>query len=314
MKNGTIPFTKMNSLGNEFVVINLRSNSGLHLTDAQVRAIADRSNPVTKGCDQVLLIREPKSGGYCFMEIRNADGGEVEACGNGARAVAAYLFERDELLETPSKTTIIETRGGELKAFKTQWNNTDVFGVQMPKPKFGWQDIPLSQETPETSQVNLHPDLPPAFLVNVGNPHAVFFIEDERNIDTLAQKYGAKLEHHKLFPNRANINFGRIIKSEAIHLATWERGAGLTKACGTGACATAIAAYHLQKAQNHNDEFTICPPFARMQNNDLDSHIPPISIRPSLPHNGQYILVDYNNERLSQQGFSKFEFNGELEL
>jgi len=258
-----IDFTKMNGCGNDFVVIDARKAEleGLELTPSQIQAIAARSNLITKGCDQVLIIRPPKAGGTVFMEIRNADGVQVEACGNGTRAVAAYLAHNDRKQDGD-----IETLGGILtyhasprKARDAPIKETEVqtffahVTIIMPPPKFDWQDIPLNEAINDTARVKLHADLPPAFLVNLGNPHAVFFVGDEH--ETLAEKYGPKLEQHPLFPARANINFARVVDT-IIELSTWERGVGLTKSCGTGACATAIACHHLS-AQNSPTNYTI---------------------------------------------------------
>ena len=234
------PAVKMNGIGNDFVVLDGRQNA-LAFTPEEIRTLADRENETTGGCDQLLIIRPPKKDGDVFMQIFNADGGEVGACGNGARAVAGYLHKYDNL-----QNATIETLGGVLR---TERNGSDDFAVKMPPPKFGWRDIPLAKDIGDTSQVTLHPDLPPAFLVNVGNPHAVIFFEN-KNLDTLkakAKKYGRDLEHHEKFPQRANINFSYAeqIQLTGIMLQTWERGVGLTKACGTGACATAIAAIKL---------------------------------------------------------------------
>ena len=160
------PAVKMNGIGNDFVVLDGRQNA-LAFTPEEIRALADRENETTGGCDQLLIIRPPKKDGDVFMQIFNADGGEVGACGNGARAVAGYLHKYDNL-----QNATIETLGGVLQ---TERNGSDDFAVKMPPPKFGWRDIPLAKDIGDTSQVTLHPDLPPAFLVNVGNPHAVIF-------------------------------------------------------------------------------------------------------------------------------------------
>ncbi|MGC6475128.1 MAG: diaminopimelate epimerase [Parvibaculales bacterium] len=261
--NNQMTFTKMNGLGNDFVVLDARLNE-LHLTQAQVRNIADRDNPVTMGCDQIMIIRPARGNGDCFAEIRNADGGEVEACGNGTRAVAAYLNKKDGLASCR-----IETLAGELDC-ATQ---LDRVNVTMPAPKFSWQDIPLSEDIGKTNGVVLHPDLPPAFLVNVGNPHAVIFAA--KKTKWMASKYGSELEHHELFPNRANINFVQQFRQfdrPTLGVHTWERGAGLTQACGTGACAVAIAAIELGVTRDPNGaqqtEVDVMPPF----NTDRNEH------------------------------------------
>ena len=193
------------------------------------------------------------------MQIFNADGSEVEACGNGARAVAAYLARLG------TSEPVIETLGGILQTRTATPSETKYSpAIIMPTPRRGWQDIPLAEEMPDTSQVTLHPDLPPAFMVNVGNPHAVIFVES--GTAGLAAQYGFELEKNRLLPAGANINFAACTGDNIIELDTWERGAGLTQACGTGACATAVAAFHLGKIDNHNNEFRIEPPCARARN------------------------------------------------
>ncbi len=240
-ENRTLAFSKMNGLGNDFIVIDARTEE-LALTLAQVQWLASRGNETTRGCDQVLVIHKPRQGGSVFMQIFNADGGEVEACGNGARAVAGYLNKKD----TGQTRPVIETLGGLLT---TRQVGRDDFSVDMGVPKFDWQDIPLRQLVEDTARIELHADLPPAFLVNVGNPHAVFFVNSQQEAQDYAASHGEILEHHQLFPQRANINFAYTAFLEVgVMLYTWERGVGLTQACGTGACATAIAAITLYRA------------------------------------------------------------------
>ncbi len=288
-----LPFTKMNGLGNDFVVLDVRAQE-MSLTEAQVRNIADRDNPVTMGCDQMMIIRPARADGDCFAEIRNADGGEVEACGNGTRAVAAYLNKNNGLASCR-----IETVAGALDC-TTQ---LDRVNVTMPAPKFGWQDIPLAKDIGKTNGVVLHPDLPPAFLVNVGNPHAVIFAA--KKTKWMASKYGSELEHHELFPNRANINFVqqyRQFERPTLGIHTWERGAGLTQACGTGACAVAIAAIELGVTRNPNGELQtevdVMPPF-NLNRNEHDI----ITIRYE-PGANTYVM----------RGPVAFEFDGQLSL
>ena len=303
----TIAFSKMSGLGNDFIIIDARKNA-LALTPEQVRQLATRDNQITKGCDQVLVLHPPKSGGDIFMQIFNADGGQVEACGNGTRAVAQWLAKKGEGEEYGSDILIhIETLGGLLRCqFIEEYTEETKYYAKiiMPPPKFGWRDIPLNKEINDTAQVQLHEDLPPAFLVNVGNPHAVFFVADSDNVDDMAQKYGEELVHHSLFKQGANINFAHIRKDRAreIDIATWERGAGLTQACGTGACAVVIATKHRSLVDiNALTSVSVFPPFAR-QNND----------------GGDYIIVSYDyepeNGTLLQHGPATLEFDGEITL
>ncbi len=230
--------SRMNGLGNHFLIVDARADD-ISLSGAQIAALSADDHPQTKGCDQFLIIRPPKPHtpeADIFMQIFNADGQEVEACGNGTRAIARYLSE-----ETGKSDISIDTLAGCLYAKV----DGEMVSVNMGAAKFAWQDIPLATET-DTEAVSLHPQLPPAYCVNIGNPHAVIFIDG--NPQAYAQDYGAALEYHKLFPQQANINFVRIDGDGNLTIATWERGVGLTKACGTGACAS-FAAY--QQKQNH---------------------------------------------------------------
>jgi diaminopimelate epimerase len=221
-----IAFTKMNGLGNDFVVIDGRRHA-LTLTPSLVRQLADRNNPDTRGCDQLLHILPPRGNGTVFMDIFNADGSRVGACGNGTRAVAMLLGLSD---------CIIETEAG---ALACQLSDDNLVTVNMGPPRLSAAEIPVSNLRIDPRAVQLHDDLPLAILVNMGNPHAVMFTTEAPQ--SLALRYGPALEHHPLFPERANINFYRLHKPDHLEMATWERGAGLTKACGTGACATAVA-------------------------------------------------------------------------
>ena len=226
-----ISFTKMHGLGNDFVVIDGRGETFALAAD-QARTVADRHLGV--GCDQVITIEPPKDGAaHAFMRIRNADGGEVGACGNAARCVAALLMK-----ETGRPNIRLETASGILEA-----ENSDDSGVtvDMGAPKLEWSEIPLS-EPADTLRLDLEagPLRDPA-AVSMGNPHAVFFVEDVDAIN-LAQ-LGPRLEHHRLFPERANIGIAQVLSRETIRLRVWERGAGITQACGTGApaCAAVVA-------------------------------------------------------------------------
>ncbi len=221
-----IAFTKMNGLGNDFIVIDGRDHAQ-SLTPALVQHLARRQNPDTHGCDQLLHILPPRSHGTAFMEIFNADGSRVGACGNGTRAVALLLGLAE---------STIETDAGDLAC---QLGNDNLVTVNMGAPRLSALEIPVADPAIDPRAIALHEDLPAACLVNMGNPHAVMFVSDAPQ--SLALRYGPELEHHALFPERANINFCRPLSPDHLEMATWERGAGLTKACGTGACATAVA-------------------------------------------------------------------------
>lgn len=227
-----IDFIKMSGLGNDFIVIDLRQDLRQDediraaLTEENVRHLAARDNPTTYGCDQLLTIEPPKQGGDVYMGIYNADGSQAEACGNGTRAVATYLGLTH---------SVIETCAGELACVLEP---SGTISVNMGLPRFEPSAIPVRDTLSNLSAVPLHADLPEAFIVGMGNPHAVLFVDNPR---AMAERYGAALEHHDFFPKRANINFARVEETAHLTLVTWERGAGLTPACGSGACATAVA-------------------------------------------------------------------------
>lgn len=225
-----LPFTKMHGLGNDFVVIDGRARA-VALDGARVRAIADRHTGV--GCDQLIVI-EPgaETAATAFMRIHNADGGEVEACGNAARCVAWLLMEetgRDRLdLATGAGVLHAERRGGAGVA------------IDMGAPIFDWRRIPLARpQDPLHLALHAGPLADPVAL-GLGNPHAVFFVGD---VDAIPlARLGPALERHELFPERANIGVAQVETPDRIRLRVWERGAGITRACGTGACAATVAA------------------------------------------------------------------------
>ena len=229
---GSINFRKMNGLGNDFVMLDARAHP-LALKAAQIAAIADRNRGI--GCDQVIAL-EPSDFADVFMRIWNADGGEVGACGNAARCVAALL-----VAERGTPHVSIETESGMLAATVAKDGSVT---IDMGTPRFEWNEIPLSQPFADTRAIELPQfaglGLGAASMVNVGNPHCIFFVQ---NIDAhdLA-RFGPKLEHDPLFPERANISVAQVTGPSSLRLRTWERGAGLTRACGTAACAAAVAA------------------------------------------------------------------------
>jgi diaminopimelate epimerase len=217
------PLRKMHGLGNDFVIFDARERP-LSLSAEQVRRLAHRQTGV--GCDQ-LIVMEPSERADVFMRIYNADGGEVSACGNATRCVA-------QLIGKPA--CLIETGAGLLEAHIDGATPT----VDMGEPKFGWQDIPLAMAM-DTMHMPVGWDLlSDPCAVNVGNPHVIFFVEDVKKVDVA--RLGAMIERDHLFPERVNVNFAQIIDRHEIRLRVWERGAGITLACGTGACATTVAA------------------------------------------------------------------------
>lgn len=224
----------MHGLGNDFLIIDARTEP-FELSDALVRRLADRKLGV--GCDQFIVMEPAKDGGDTYMRIWNPDGGEVEACGNATRCLGRILME-----ESGKDEVIIETVAGVLKARKGEGG---LVTVDMGTPKFDWQDIPL-RESMDTRLIDYMAVPGTAFgltgpsAVNVGNPHCVFFVEDAEAHDLEA--LGPGIENHMLFPERTNVEFAQVRNSGNIRLRVWERGTGITQACGTGACAAAVCA------------------------------------------------------------------------
>ena len=224
-----IPFIKMHGLGNDFAVIDARG-APIRLDEGQTRAMADRRTGV--GFDQLLIVEAPAGGADAFMRIRNSDGSEVAACGNGMRCVAAFLMQ-----DTGKDHVVVETAADVLEGFA---GDGGLVTVDMGKPRLDWAEIPLSRE-----QDTLHLDLALGPLsdpvaVSMGNPHAVFFVDDTDAVDLAA--LGPTLEHDAIFPERANVEVVQVLSNNRIRMRVWERGAGITQACGTGACAVAVAA------------------------------------------------------------------------
>jgi diaminopimelate epimerase len=231
----TTPFLKMNGLGNEIVVVDLR-NSLKTFTPEEVAAVAaDRISRF----DQMMVLHAPKTAGTeSFVRIYNADGSEAGACGNGMRCVGWFLAQggaRDRFQ--------VETRAGILD---TVVRDQSSIIVDMGEPKFSWQDIPLAEEFRDTRGIELQvgpiddPVLHSPSVVNVGNPHAIFWVDDVEAYDL--GRFGPLLENHPIFPERANISLAQVTSPDSIRLVTWERGAGLTLACGSAACAAAVCA------------------------------------------------------------------------
>ncbi len=212
----------MHGLGNDFVVIDARS-APLDMNEARARAIADRHAGI--GCDQLIVIGEAADADVS-MRIFNADGSEVEACGNATRCVPLFV----------GRDVTIRTQAGLLDARLIDGGAS----VDMGAPRFEWDAIPLGYPMDTLTMPASWEDLPAPAAVNVGNPHVVFFVDalDAVNFDRL----GPLIEHDPLFPARVNVNFAQVVGDSHIRLVVWERGAGLTRACGTGASATAVAA------------------------------------------------------------------------
>lgn len=224
-------FYKMHGLGNDFVVFDAREG-GLALDEPMARAIADRRRGI--GCDQVIIIERAREGGEAFMRIHNADGDEVEACGNAARCVARFLMD-----EKNGTEICIDTRGGRLSCC---YGEGGLVTVDMGRPGLAWNDIPLVREM-DTAAIPLQIENQDfiATAVSMGNPHCVIFTENAERVPL--GKLGPQIEHHVFFPGRTNVEFVQPLTPDHLRMRVWERGAGITQACGTGACAALVAAY-----------------------------------------------------------------------
>lgn len=229
------PFRKMNGLGNDFVVFDARANP-LSVTTEEARSIADRWSGV--GCDQLIVLEPSPAGADVFMRIFNADGSQVSACGNATRCVGRLLMD-----ESGKGEVLIETKAGLLKA--AAGAHHEIVAVDMGMPRLAWDEIPLAERFHDTRWIELQvgpidaPLIHSPSVVNMGNPHAIFFVDDLAVVELA--KVGPMLEHHPLFPERANISLAKVIACDEVHVKVWERGAGLTKACGTAACAVVVA-------------------------------------------------------------------------
>ncbi|PJB70483.1 MAG: diaminopimelate epimerase [Alphaproteobacteria bacterium CG_4_9_14_3_um_filter_47_13] len=223
-----LSFRKMHGLGNDVVVVRAAQGT-FSLQD--IRHIADRRHGV--GCDQLLVMEAPQAGNAdLFMRIYNADGSEAQACGNGTRCVA-HLW----MTENNRDHCTIETVSGLLACRMVDGGGVE---VDMGVPRFGWQDIPLAEERDTLHLGVMSGSLTDPVAVNVGNPHTVFFVDDIEQVDV--EGLGRQVEQHVLFPERTNVGFAQVLAPEKIRLRVWERGTGVTQACGSGACAAMVAA------------------------------------------------------------------------
>ena len=240
-----IPFLKMNGAGNDFVVFDARREP-LRLKPEQVRRLSARSNPVTKGCDQ-LIVMEADENADVFMRIYNADGGEVNACGNATRCIGWLVMQEANKGSATVRTNAdllhceINLWGAGLSGWKEA---SGLVTANMGAPRFGWQDIPLSQPM-DTLHVNLEMDgLRDPVCVSMGNPHVVFFTTDMDAINRI-EKIGSALQRHPLFPKGVNVSIACVTGTPTLGSVTmrvWERGVGLTASCGTAGCAVKVAA------------------------------------------------------------------------
>jgi len=234
-------FVKMNGIGNEIVVVDMRARGG-KIDAEEARAAA---GPDGAPYDQLMALYSPRTPGTdAFVRIYNNDGSEAGACGNGMRCVADLVAK-----ETGKDALTFETTAGVLNC----WKGSDgLFTVDMGPPRFKWNEIPLAEEFRDTRYIELQigpidaPVLHSPSVVSMGNPHAVFWVDDVNAYDLA--RLGPLLENHPIFPERANITLAHIVDRDHIVIRTWERGAGLTKACGSAACAAAVAAARLKRA------------------------------------------------------------------
>jgi len=259
-------YVKMNGIGNEIVVVDLRDKAGV-VTPDEARAVA---SPKGVPYDQLMILQPPRlSGTEAFIRIYNNDGSESGACGNGMRCVARLVFEA-----TGETRATFETKAGLLNCW--QGPAADLYTVDMGPPKFAWQDIPLAEEFRDTRGIELQigpidaPILHTPSVVSMGNPHAIFWVDDVEAYDL--GRFGPLLENHPIFPERANITLAHIVDRDHITIRTWERGAGLTKACGSAACATAVAAARLKRA-NRNVQITLPGGDLMIEWRTLDDHV-----------------------------------------
>jgi diaminopimelate epimerase len=216
----TLHFHKMHGLGNDFVIVDGREQD-VAMTPELAKAVADRHTGV--GCDQLILIGKSDTADVS-MRIWNHDGGEVESCGNASRCVVALTGAKT--IETPAGVIEGASEGSEVE-------------VTMREPRFGWQDIPISYAADTASLPFIWGPLKHGFAVNVGNPHIVFFVDEPDSVNLDLR--GPEIENDPVFPERINVHVAAV-RDDGVHMRSWERGAGLTLACGTGACATAVAA------------------------------------------------------------------------
>lgn len=232
----TASFAKMNGAGNEIIVADMRGRADRVTAGA---AVALNAQPATR-FDQIMAIHDARTPGTgWYIDILNSDGSSAQACGNGTRCVVQALAA-----ETGQQTFTFETRAGILNAVERE---DGLISVDMGPPRFGWREIPLAEEFRDTRMIELqigpidNPVLHSPSAVSMGNPHAVFWVDNDVWSYEL-DRFGPLLENHPIFPERANITIAQVTSRDSMAIRTWERGAGLTKACGSAACAAAVAA------------------------------------------------------------------------
>jgi diaminopimelate epimerase len=233
-------FVKMNGLGNEIVIVDLRRMPNL-IVETPIAAVEARAAAGQEPYDQLMVLYPAKAGSDASIRIFNNDGSEAGACGNGMRCVAALISA-----ETGHARLTFETAAGLIPCWQT---DSGLFTVDMGSPRFRWDEIPLAREMPDTRAIDLNvadvPGLHSPSAVSMGNPHAIFWVDDPKAYDL--RTIGPRLEQDPIFPQRANITLAATPSRGRIVIRTWERGAGLTKACGSAACAAAVAAARLDR-------------------------------------------------------------------
>ena len=222
---------KMDGLGNDFIIFDKRKKS-ISLSKAQITKISNRNNI---GCDQIIFINKDKNNN-AFLEFYNSDGGEISACGNGSRCVAYLLMK-----ESKHTKISLRTKAGILKS---ELKNENEVCINMGQPNFKWDKIPLSKEMDNKNlKIKINSidgkEIEGGFSLSIGNPHVIFFVKDFNQFDL--KKIGPKIENHSYFPEKCNVTLASIKNKKHVKVKVWERGAGLTKACGTAACATAVS-------------------------------------------------------------------------
>ncbi len=230
------PFAKMNGLGNDILVVDMRGRDDVVTPEAAIALASDSRTAF----DQIMAIHDPKRAGTdAWIDILNSDGSKAQACGNGMRCVVQALAA-----ETGRRVFTFQTIAGILNASE---HDDGSISVDMGTPEFRWDRIPLSEEFRDTRMIELQigpidaPVLHSPSVMSMGNPHAIFWVENDVNVYDL-ERFGPLLEHHPMFPERANISIARVLSDKEIDLRTWERGAGLTRACGSAACSAAVSA------------------------------------------------------------------------
>ena len=238
---------KMDGLGNDFIIFDKRKKS-VSLTKEQIIKISDRNNI---GCDQVIFIEKDENNN-AFLKFYNSDGGEISACGNGSRCVAYLLMK-----ENNNKKISLGTKVGILQA---ELNDKNLVCINMGQPNFEWDKIPLVKKMDNKNlEIKINgvdgKEITGGFALSVGNPHIVFFVEDFNRFNL--KEIGPKIEYHNYFPEKCNITLASIKNKNHVKVKVWERGVGLTKACGTAACATAVSGAVLKLNERCVDiEFT----------------------------------------------------------